>query len=217
MRVLVACEMSGRVRDAFRALGHEAWSCDLLPNNSMYHIQDDVRRYLVSYWDLLIAHPPCTYLCTSGAQYWPGKKREQEEALEFVRGLLAAPIPRIAVENPVSYIASRIRKPDQIIQPWQFGHSYSKRTCLWLKNLPLLVPTKIMPDRADYIHSLSPTKYRSMQRSLTFPGIARAMAEQWGTVQGTYVLPDQPAREYRNIMPQRKVTVRKTWTLLHDY
>jgi len=217
MKVLVACEMSGRVRDAFRKLGHDAWSCDLLPNASPYHLQEDARLHLVSYWDMLIAFPPCTYLCTSGSQHWPSKRKEQEEALEFVRLLLAAPIQRIALENPVSYIATRIRMPDQIIQPWQFGHSYSKRTCLWLKNLPLLTPTKIMSDRDDYIHSLPPTKYRQMQRSLTFPGIAKAMAEQWGVAQGTYQLPLKPARTYRNIMPQVKHRGRKTWTLVSDY
>lgn len=149
MRVLVACEYSGRVREAFRKLGHDAWSCDLLPadDNSEFHIQDDVLKHLDEGWDLMIAHPPCTYLASSGL-HWnnriPGRAEKTEEALEFIRILLEAPFERIALENPIGRISSAIRKPDQTIQPWQFGENASKSTCLWLKNLPLLEPTKIV-------------------------------------------------------------------------
>ena len=147
MRVLVACEYSGRVRQAFRDFGHDAWSCDLLPSedNSPYHIQGDILPLLNQGWDLMVAHPPCTYLAVSGL-HWnkkdPERAAKTEEALEFVWTLMNAPIPRIAIENPVSCISSRIRKPDQIIQPWWFGEDASKKTCLWLKNLPLLTPTQ---------------------------------------------------------------------------
>ena len=146
MRVLVACEFSGTVRDAFRAAGHEAWSCDLLPTEKPGpHFQNDA---LVAAhcqpWDLMIAHPPCTHLAVSGARWFKEKRAEQAAALDFVRALMAAPIPRIAIENPISIISSRIRKPDQIIQPWQFGHGETKATCLWLKGLPLLTPTNVV-------------------------------------------------------------------------
>jgi hypothetical protein len=215
MRVLIACEFSGRVREAFRALGHDAWSCDLLPTEipSPYHIQGDVRRELYSAWDLMIAHPPCTYLAVSNVSNWKARVREQEEALEFVRELLAAPIPRIALENPVGCLSTRIRMPDQIINPWQFGHEEMKRTCLWLKNLPLLVPTDVRLTRESFAHNLPPTPYRWMHRSRTFRGIARAMAEQWGVVEGEYELPLMPRREYRNIMPIRKHGIRKAFSL----
>ncbi|MEI8262150.1 MAG: DNA cytosine methyltransferase [Actinomycetes bacterium] len=152
MRVLVACEFSGVVRDAFRALGHRAWSCDLIETEADpgYHAILDVREWLVpGVWDLMIAHPPCTHLAVSGARWFKDKQQEQEEALEFVRLLLNAPIPRIALENPISIISSHIRKPDQIIQPWMFGHGEAKATCLWLKHLPKLVPTDIVP-AAEY-------------------------------------------------------------------
>lgn len=153
MRVLVACEFSGVVRRAFRALGHDAWSCDLLPaeDGDEHHIQKDAA--IVCYWrgkqrwDLMIAHPPCTHLAVSGARWFKDKVEEQETALRFVRELLEAPVPRIALENPISIISSRIRKPDQILQPWQFGHGEVKATCLWLKNLPKLQPTKIVEGR----------------------------------------------------------------------
>jgi len=216
MKVLIACEFSGRVREAFRSLGHDAWSCDLLPTElySAYHIQDDVRNHLVRDWDLLIAHPPCTYLAVSNVQKWEARKKEQKEALEFVRLLLDAPIPRIAVENPVGCVSSRIRMPDQIINPWQFGHEVKKRTCLWLKNLPLLEPTDVKQLREDFLHNLPDTPYRWMHRSRTFKGIAKAMAEQWGIVEGDYQLPEQPARTYRNIMPQVKHTSRKQFFIL---
>lgn len=150
MRVLVACEFSGVVRRAFQATGHEAWSCDLLPSedNSLNHIQGDVRSLLDDPWDLMVAHPPCTHLAVSGARWFKEKVSEQEEALNFVRTLLGSGIPRMALENPVSIISSRIRKPDHIIQPWQFGHGETKATCLWLKGLPKLKPTQIVSGRS---------------------------------------------------------------------
>lgn len=181
MRVLVACEFSGIVRDAFIAQGHDAMSCDLLPTERPGpHLQGDVRDALISGWDLMIAHPPCTHLAISGARWFKDKRTEQEEALDFVRLLMNAPIPRIAIENPISVISSRIRKPDQIIQPWQFGHGETKATCLWLKNLPLLQPTQIVEGRAARIHRMPPSPDRSRERSRTYQGIAEAMAQQWG-------------------------------------
>jgi site-specific DNA-cytosine methylase len=183
MRVLVACEYSAVVRDAFRARGHDAWSCDLLPSEGdpAYHIEGDVLPVLyVGGWDLMIAHPPCTHLAVSGARWFAGKQDEQREALDFVRELLDAPIPRIALENPVSIISSRIRKPDQIIQPWQYGHGEVKATCLWLKGLPRLVPTDIVDGRVARVHRMAPSPDRWKDRSRTLPGIAAAMADQWG-------------------------------------
>lgn len=181
LRVLVACEFSGVVRDAFRALGHDATSCDLLPTESPGpHYQGDVLDILDDGWDLLIAHPPCTHLAVSGARWFSEKRAEQAEALEFVRLLLDAPIPHIALENPVSIISTRIRKPDQTIQPWQFGHGEVKATCLWLKGLPLLIPTNIVDGREARVHRMPPGPNRWKERSRTFEGIARAMAEQWG-------------------------------------
>ena len=183
MRALVACEYSGRVRQAFRDLGHDAWSCDLLPadDGSEYHIQGDVLPLLDQQWDLLIAHPPCTHLSVSGARHFAAKQASgvQQEALEFVRKLLAAPIPRIALENPISIISSQIRKPDQIIQPWQYGHGETKATCLWLKGLPKLTPTNIVEGREARIHKMPPSPDRWKKRSTTFAGIAAAMAQQW--------------------------------------
>lgn len=184
MRVLVACELSGRVRDAFNRRGHDAMSCDLLPTQSREpgeHWEGDVRGLLVSdWWDLMIAFPPCTYLAVSGARWWKDRQGEQQEALRFVRQLMDAPIPRIAIENPVGRISTAVRKPDQIIQPWQHGHGETKATCLWLKNLPLLRPTDIVPGREVRVHRMPPSEDRSMLRSLTYQGIADAMAEQWG-------------------------------------
>ena len=245
MRVLVACECSGVVRDAFRARGHDAWSCDTKPSESwerivfaadlpkcdccedawctkhdchfaecnclgctqddvqhkligddLYgaaHFQCDVREVLDRDWDLMIAHPPCTYLSVSGL-HWnkrrPGRETLTEEALDFVRLLMAAPIPRICIENPVSCISTRIRKPSQIIQPWQFGEDASKATCLWLKGLPPLIHTKVLPGgrkarRANQCPSgqnkLGPSPERAAERAKTYPGIAAAMAEQWGS------------------------------------
>jgi len=250
VRVLVACECSGVVRDAFRARGHDAWSCDTKPSESWQpvvfaadlpkcdccedawcpkhnqhfadcpclgptqddvqyreiplghyvggvlegsaHFQCDVREVINRGWDLMIAHPPCTYLSVSGL-HWnkrrPGRDKLTEEALDFVRFLMDAPIPRIAIENPVSCISTRIRKPSQIIQPWQFGEDASKATCLWLKQLPPLMPTKILPGgrkarRANQCPSgqnkLGPSPERAAERAKTYPGIAAAMAEQWG-------------------------------------
>lgn len=181
MRVLVACEFSGVVRSAFRERGHDAWSCDLLPTEIPgQHIQKDVRDVITSEWDLMIAHPPCTHLAVSGARWFSRKQSEQKNALEFVRRLLDAPIERIAMENPISIISSRIRKPDQIIQPWQFGHGEVKATCLWLKNLPLLKPTNIVEGREARVHRASPGPDRWKERSRTLSGIANAMASQWG-------------------------------------
>ncbi len=181
MRVLVACEYSGRVRDAFIAKGHDAMSCDLLPTEaSGPHYQGDIRDVIGNGWDLMIAHPPCTHLAVSGARWFKDKQAEQSDALAFVRLLLAAPIPRIALENPISIISSRIRKPDQTIQPWQFGHGETKATCLWLKGLPKLKPTDVVDGREARVHRLPPSADRWKLRSLTYQGIADAMASQWG-------------------------------------
>lgn len=180
MRVIIACEFSGEVRDAFLDKGHEAVSCDLLPTEKPGpHYQGDVRDILADGWDLMICHPPCTHLAVSGARWFKGKQVEQEEALDFVRTLLEAPIPRICLENPVSIISTRIRKPDQVIQPWQFGHGEVKATCLWLKNLPKLVPTQIVEGREARVHREPPGPDRWKNRSRTFGGIAKAMASQW--------------------------------------
>jgi len=179
-RVLVACEFSGQVRDAFAARGADAWSCDLLPTERPgQHIEGDVRTVLNQNWDLLIAHPPCTHLAVSGARWFKDKRTEQAAALEFVRELLAAPVPRIALENPVSIISSAIRKPCQTIQPWQHGHPETKATCLWLKGLPKLVPTNIVEGRAARVHREPPGPDRWKNRSRTLPGIAAAFAAQW--------------------------------------
>ena len=183
LKVLVACEYSGRVRDAFTKLGHFAMSCDLLPSDAPgLHYQGDVFDIVDQGWDLMIAHPPCTHLAVSGARHFKAKKESgvQQEALEFVRRLLAAPIPKIALENPISIISSVIRKPDQIIQPWQFGHGETKSTCLWLNGLPKLVPTSIVEGRDDRIHKMPPSPDRWKLRSTTYQGIADAMAAQWG-------------------------------------
>lgn len=196
MKVLVACEYSGRVRDAFRASGHEAISCDLLPTDvEGPHYQGDVFDIINDGWDLMIAHPPCTFLSVSGMHWTKRGLRDPqltEDALEFVQKLLDAPIEKIALENPISVISSRIRKPDQIIQPWQFGHDASKKTCLWLKNLPLLQPTNVIEPRIidgkkrwgnqtdSGQNRLAPSEDRWKIRSETFEGIAAAMAQQWG-------------------------------------
>lgn len=187
MRVLIACEFSGVVRRAFLKRGHDAWSCDLLPaeDGDHHHIRGDANS--VAYWhggqwDLMVCHPPCTHLAVSGARWFKDKQKEQADALNFVRTLLDAPIPRIALENPISIISSRIRKPDQIIQPWQFGHGETKATCLWLKNLPKLVPTNIVEGREARVHRMPPGPDRWKERSRTFEGIAAAMADQWGNL-----------------------------------
>lgn len=185
MRVLIACEFSGIVRDAFIAAGHDAVSCDLLPSERPGpHIQGDVLRVLADGWDLMIAHPPCTYLASSGARWWPGREELQREALAFVRRLMDAPIPHIAIENPVGAIGTHIRKADQIIQPFMFGDPYMKTTCLWLTGLPQLTPTNIVWGREQKCWKESPGPERAKNRSRTYPGIARAMAGQWGSPSG---------------------------------
>lgn len=198
MRVLVACEYSGRVREAFRARGHDAWSSDRLPSedNSPHHLHGDVRAILTGWggpWDLMIAHPPCTDLAVSGARHFAAKIADgrQQRALDFVLELMDAPIPRIAIENPISVISSKIRKPDQIIQPWMFGHPETKSTCLWLKNLPKLVPNEdaehvkahmmtLPVSERNRVHHMPPGPDRWKERSRTYQGIADAMADQWG-------------------------------------
>ena len=196
MRVLVACEYSGAVRDAFIRAGHYAASCDLLPSESFLgdHYQCNVMDIIDHGWDLMVAHPPCTYLSVSGMHWTTRGLRDPkltEDALNFVKVLMNAPIERIAVENPVSIISSRIRKPDQIIQPWWFGHDASKKTCLWIKNLPLLTATNMLEGdnktrRANQTASgqnkLPPSADRWKLRSMTYPGIADAMAQQWGSI-----------------------------------
>lgn len=187
MRVLVACEFSGVVRQAFRALGHEAWSCDLYEpaeDGSPWHRSGDAGR--IAYeggWDLMIAHPPCTRLTVAGARWFKGREHEQAEAIRFVETLWDAPIHRIAIENPIGVLSTRSKlgKPAQIIQPWQFGHGETKATCLWLKGLPPLVPTEIVSGREARVHRMPPGPNRWKERSRTYTGIAAAMAAQWGT------------------------------------
>ena len=183
MKVLVACEFSGVVREAFNRLGHNAWSCDLLPTEipSDKHILGHVYcAYHYEPWDMMIAFPPCTHLASSGARWFKDKQEEQEKAIVFVNELLDAPIKKIALENPIGVLSTRIRKPDQIIQPWQFGHGETKATCLWLKGLPKLEPTNVVSGREARIHKMPPSKDRGRLRSITYQGIADAMAEQWG-------------------------------------
>lgn len=183
MRVLIACEYSGRVRDAFIAMGHDVISCDLLPTDSLGpHHQGDVRDIINDGFDLMICHPPCTDLAVSGARHFKEKIADgrQQRALEFVKFLLDAPIAKICLENPISVISSKIRKPDQIIQPWQHGHGETKSTCLWLKGLPLLLPSNIVEGRSDRIHKMPPSPDRWKLRSTTYTGVAKAFAEQWG-------------------------------------
>jgi hypothetical protein len=183
MRVLIACEFSGIVRDAFLRRGHDAISCDLLPTESPGpHYQGDVMDIINDGWDMMIAHPPCTHLAVSGARWFRNKLKEQQEAIYFFRDIAYASIERIAVENPVSIMSTKYRKPDQIIHPWQFGHGETKATCLWLKNLPLLRPTKIVSGRDGRVHKMPPSPDRWKERSRTYLGIAEAMAEQWGNL-----------------------------------
>lgn len=180
MKVLVACEFSGTVRDAFISLGHDAISCDLLPSNKPGpHIQDNVLNHLDEQWDLIIAHPPCTHLACSGARWFKYKKSLQTESLNFFKIIFNSHCNRIAIENPVGIVSTQIKKPSQVIHPWQFGHGEQKATCLWLKNLPKLIPTNIVPGRVQRLYNLSPSTDRWKIRSMTFPGIANAMAEQW--------------------------------------
>jgi site-specific DNA-cytosine methylase len=181
-RVLVACEYSGRVRNAFTARGWDATSCDLLPSDTPgRHIIGDVADLLDGGWDAMVCFPPCTHLAVSGARWFKEKRADgrQQRALEFVRLLMDAPIPHIALENPVSIISSEIRKPDQIVQPWMFGHGETKKTCLWLKNLPPLEPTEVVDGREQRVWKMPPSDDRWKQRSLTYAGIAEAMASQW--------------------------------------
>jgi site-specific DNA-cytosine methylase len=184
MRVLVACEYSGRVRDAFRQRGHDAWSCDLLECEAdpRWHLQQPVEEVLGNGWDLMVAHPPCTHLAVSGSRHFPQKIADgrQQAALDFVRLLMDAPIDRWCIENPVSVISSAIRPPDQIVQPWQFGHGEVKATCLWLKNLPRLRPTNCVDGREARVHRMPPGAERWKDRSRTYEGVAEAMGEQWG-------------------------------------
>ena len=180
MRILIACEYSGTVRDAFIQAGHDAVSCDILPTEKPGpHYEGDVLDIVSNGWDMMIAHPPCTHLAVSGARWFTEKRQQQKDALNFVRALMQAPIDRIAIENPVSIISTKIRQPDQIIQPWQFGHGETKATCLWLKNLAPLQPTKIVEGRDNRIHMMPPSADRGKLRSMTYPGIAEAMANQW--------------------------------------
>ena len=182
MRVLVACEFSGIVRDAFRARGHDAWSCDLLPTEREGpHSTADVIDEIEGDWDMMIAFPPCTHLAVSGARWFETKRVEQRKAIWFFRALANAKIERIAIENPVGIMSTHWRKPDQIIQPWQFGHGEVKATCLWLKGLPPLKPTQIVDGRRARVHREPPGPNRWKNRSRTYQGIANAMAEQWGT------------------------------------
>lgn len=215
MRVLIACEFSGVVRDAFARRGHDAWSCDLLPSETPgQHVQGDVLEILRDGWDLLIAHPPCTDIASIGRAHFKRKRAEgkQQKALRFFLSLLNAPIRKIAVENPIGVASSYIRRPDQIIQPWQFGDEASKRTCLWLKNLPGLKPTKIV-SRGEFITYHTKTRVQTYPkwfeqakhspeghgktRSRTFPGVAKAMATQWG------VLPDDWQDGFDLFIPHR--------------
>jgi hypothetical protein len=183
MKVLIACEFSGIVRDAFENKGHEATSCDLLPSELFgEHIQGNVLHHLDEGWDLMIAHPPCTHLAVSGARWFKDKQQEQREAIDFFMALVNAPIPKICVENPISIMSTVYRKPDQIIQPWWFGHGETKATCLWLKGLPKLIPTEIVEGRTPRVHYESPGKNRWKNRSRTLSGIAEAMAEQWNQI-----------------------------------
>lgn len=190
MRVLIACEFSGKIRQAFRKRGHDAYSCDILPamDGSEHHIQGDAVWFAENWyeWDMMIAHPPCTYLAVSGARWWKDRRKEQHDAAQFAYMLLSAPIPRVCVENPIGYLSTYLRKPEQIIQPWMFGHGETKATGLWLNNLPKLLPTDIVDGRIPRVHYESPQIIngltRQQRRSITLDGIAEAMAEQWGSL-----------------------------------
>lgn len=181
MKVLIACEFSGTVRDAFIAKGHDAWSCDLLPSEKPGpHITGDILEVICfPKWDLMIAHPPCTHLAVSGARWFKEKKEEQQLAITFFKILTEVNIEKVCIENPISIMSTQYRKPDQIIQPWMFGHGETKATCLWLKNLPKLKPTNIVEGRENRIWKMPPSIDRWKERSRTYEGIAQAMAEQW--------------------------------------
>jgi len=185
MKVLIACEYSGTVRDAFIAKGHDAISCDLLPTDKPGpHYQRDIFDIIHDDWDLMIAHPPCTHLSASGARHWPAKVADgrQQLSINFFMLLMNSGIPKIAIENPVGIMSTKYRKPDQYIEPWQHGHGETKKTGLWLKNLPLLQPSNIVEGRDDRIHKMSQSKNRWKLRSKTYQGIADAMAEQWSNI-----------------------------------
>ena len=182
LRVLLACERSGIVRDAFRALGHDAWSCDVEPTDQPGpHLECDVLTVLDQGWDMMIAFPPCTHLASSGARWFPAKRADgrQQAGIDFFMAMVNAPVPHIAVENPIGIMSTGYRKPDQIIQPWQYGHGETKATCLWLKNLPKLEPTQIVAGRHPQTWLEPPGPRRAINRSRTYPGIAVAMADQW--------------------------------------
>ena len=185
MKVLIACEFSGTVRDAFIKAGHDAMSCDLEPTDVPGpHYQGSVLDILDDSWDLMIAHPPCTHLAVSGARHFAKKIADgrQQQGIDFFMTLANSNIPRYAIENPIGIMSSKWRKPDQIVNPWEYGHSTTKATCLWLKNLPLLVPTNVVSGRENRIHKMAPSEDRWKERSRTFQGIADAMAEQWGNI-----------------------------------
>lgn len=186
MKVLVACEYSGTVRDAFLENGHDAWSCDLLESDSLNerHLRGDVRWHLDKGWDLMLAFPPCTHLCVSGARWFSEKQKEQYEAIQFFLDLALAPIPRICIENPIGIMSTHYKEPTQIVQPWMFGHGETKATCLWLKNLPPLTPTDVVKGREQRIWKMGPSPDRGHLRSLTYPGLAKAMADQWNEPTG---------------------------------
>lgn len=181
IKILIACEFSGIVRDAFLKKGHDVWSCDLIETEKKgNHFLCNVLKIINQNWDMMIAHPPCTHLAVSGARWFKNKKQEQKDAIDFFMKLINAPIKKICVENPISIMSTKYKKPNQIIQPWQFGHGETKATCLWLKNLDKLKPTKIVEGRLSRIHQMAPSKNRSKLRSITYQGIADAMVEQWG-------------------------------------
>ena len=183
VKILIACEFSGTVREAFTKLGHDVTSCDIEPTDIPgKHYQGDVNDIINDGWDMMIAFPPCTYLCVSGARWFKDRKPQQENALDFVHKLMCSDIPKICIENPVGVISTRIKKPDQIIQPYEYGHGETKKTCLWLKNLPKLKPTNIVEGRENRIHKMAPSKNRGKLRSITYDGIAEAMAKQWGNL-----------------------------------
>lgn len=208
MRVLIACEFSGVVRDAFLARGHDAWSCDLLPTERSIidkgiptrHWTGDVLKIIGNNeWDLMIAFPPCTHLAVSGARWFKDKQQEQLAAIDFFMALANANVPRIAIENPIGIMSTRWRKPDQIIQPWQFGHGETKATCLWLKNLPLLKPTNIVEGRNGRVWKEPPLPDRWKKRSITYQGIADAMADQWNFDHPTIAGVAEIARRHADI------------------
>jgi hypothetical protein len=182
LRVLVACEFSGAVRDSFAALGHDAWSCDLLPYETPgNHFQSDIKDVITQGWDMMIAFPPCTDLCVSGARWFKEKRANgsQQRSIDFFMALVNAPIPHIAIENPIGIMSTVYRCPDVILQPWQHGHGEVKATCLWLKNLPKLTPSNIVSGREPRVHRMPPGPNRAKERSRTYPGVAKAMADQW--------------------------------------